>query len=149
MSARSHFCFSIFCRNCSSRSDLIDEEYTTIAYLVIPFAFAVSFIKYRLFDIEVIINRSIVYRVLTLFIGAAYVVIVLFLTSVIGGQVVFEGFLYVVAVTLIVALLINPLRKRIQRLVDESLFAARNEFSHSIDRNDGKPSLGAERRRVV
>ena len=57
---------------------LIDEEYTTIAYLVIPFAFAVSFIKYRLFDIEVIINRSIVYSVLTLFIGAAYVVIVLF-----------------------------------------------------------------------
>ncbi len=107
---------------------LIDEEYTTIAYLVIPFAFAVSFIKYRLFDIEVIINRSIVYSVLTLFIGAAYVVIVLFLTSMIGGQAVFEEYLYVVVVTLVVALLINPLRKRIQRLVDESLFAARTNF---------------------
>ena len=107
---------------------LIDEEYTTIAYLVIPFAFAVSFIKYRLFDIEVIINRSIVYSVLTLFIGAAYVVIVLFLTSIIGGQVVFEGYLYVVLITLVVALLINPLRRKIQRLVDESLFAARTNF---------------------
>ena len=107
---------------------LIDEEYTTIAFLVIPFAFAVSFIKYRLFDIEVIINRSIVYSVLTLFIGAAYVVVVLFLTSIIGGQAVFEEYLYVVAVTLVVALLINPLRKRIQRLVDESLFAARTNF---------------------
>ena len=41
---------------------------------------------------------------------------------------VFEGYLYVVVVTLIVALLINPLRKRIQRLVDESLFAARTNF---------------------
>ncbi len=107
---------------------LIDEEFTTIAYLVIPFAFAVSFVKYRLFDIEVIINRSIVYSVLTLFIGAAYVVVVLFLTSMIDGQAVFEGYLYVVVVTLIVALLINPLRRRIQRLVDESLFAARTNF---------------------
>jgi len=57
--------------------------------------------------------------VLTLFIGAAYVVVVLFLTSIIGGQAVFEEYLYVVAVMLVVALLINPLRKRIQRLVDD------------------------------
>jgi signal transduction histidine kinase len=111
---------------------LIDEEYLTIFFLVIPFAFAVSFIKYRLFDIEVVINRSIVYSVLTVFIVAAYVLTVLLVTSLIGGQAVFEDYLFVVGVTLVVAWLINPLRGRIQRLVDESLFAARTNFRAAI-----------------
>ena len=111
---------------------LIDEEYATIAYLVIPFAFAVSFIKYRLFDIDIIVNRSIVYSVLTLFIGVTYVLTVLLFASLIGGQVVFEGYLYVVGITLIIAFLINPARKWIQRIVDESLFAARTNFRTAL-----------------
>ena len=111
---------------------LIDEEYITIWFLVIPFAFAISFIKYRLFDIEVVINRSIVYSVLTVFIVAAYILTVLLVTSIIGGQAVFEEYLFVVGVTLVVAWLINPLRGKIQRLVDESLFAARTNFRAAI-----------------
>lgn len=118
-------------------SYLIDEEYVTIFFLVIPFSFAVSFIKYKLFDIEVLINRSIVYSVLTVFIVAAYVLIVLLLTSLIRGQAVFEEYLYLVAVTLAVAWLINPLRRRIQRLVDESLFAARTNFRDAITEMTG------------
>ena len=111
---------------------LIDEEYATIAYLVIPFAFAVSFIKYRLFNIDIIVNRSIVYTVLTLFIGVTYVLTVLLFASLIGGQAVFEGYLYVVGITLVIALLINPARKWIQRIVDESLFAARTNFRTAL-----------------
>jgi signal transduction histidine kinase len=111
---------------------LIDEEYITIWFLVIPFAFAISFIKYRLFDIDVVINRSIVYSVLTVFIVAAYVLTVLLVTSIIGGQAVFEEYLFVVGVTLVVAWLINPLRGKIQSLVDESLFAARTNFRTAI-----------------
>ena len=113
---------------------LIEEEYITIWFLVIPFAFAISFIKYRLFDIEVVINRSIVYSVLTVFIISAYVLTVLLVTSIIGGQAVFEEYLFVVGVTLVVAWVINPLRGKIQRLVDESLFAARTNFRAAITR---------------
>ena len=107
---------------------LIDEEYATIFFLMIPLAFAISFLKYRLLDIDVVINRSIVYSVLTIFIAAAYILTVLLFTSLIGGEIVFEQYLYVVGITLAVAAVFNPLRKRIQRLVDESLFAARSNF---------------------
>ena len=111
---------------------LIDEEFTTIFFLVVPFTFAVSFMKYRSFDIDVVINRSIVYSVLTVFVAASYVLTVLILVSLIGGKEVFEHYLFVVGVSLLVAWLMNPLRKKVQQFIDESLFAARTNFRAAV-----------------
>lgn len=111
---------------------LIDEEYTTIFFLVIPFSLALSFIRYPLPSIDVVINRSIVYVVLSVFIAAAYILAVLLITSIIGGEIVFEQYLFIVAVTLAVGLMMNPLRRRIQRYVDATFFAARTDFRRAV-----------------
>ncbi|HTX20123.1 MAG TPA: ATP-binding protein [Bacteroidota bacterium] len=111
---------------------LVDEEYTTLFFLVIPLSFAVSFLKYPLPTIDVVVNRGLVYSILTLFIVASYILTVLVITSVIGGEVVFEHYLLLVALTILVGVVINPLRRRVQHYVDETLFAARADFGGGI-----------------
>ena len=113
---------------------LVPEEYTSIFFLAVPVAFAISFLKYRLFDIEVVVNRTIVYAVLSVFIVATYILVVLMVTSIIGGEIVFEKYLLVAGLTLVVGLLVNPLRLKLQHVVDETLFAARANYRRAVTR---------------
>ena len=113
---------------------LIPEEYTTIFFTAVPFAFAVSFLKYRLFDVEVLISRSIVYPVITLFLGGSFLLVVLLFTSIVGGDIVFGEYLLVAGITLVAAFALNPVRRRLQRVVEETLFAARANFQSAVGR---------------
>lgn len=119
---------------------LIPEEYTTIFFTAVPFAFAVSFLKYRLFDVEVLISRSIVYPVISLFLGGSFLLVVLLFTSIVGGEIVFGEYLLVAGITLLAASLLNPVRKKLQHVVEETLFAARTNFQTAVSR------IGAELR---
>lgn len=110
---------------------LVPEEFTTIFFLAIPLSFAIALLKYRLFDIEVLLNRTIVYGVLSAFIIAAYGLTVLLMTSIIG-EVVFEQYFLVAGLTLVVGVLINPLRLRLQNVVDGILFAARANYRRAL-----------------
>ncbi len=73
---------------------------------------AIAVLKYRLYDIDRIISRTVSYTVVIALLAAIYVGLV----TAIGSQ--FEGSLSVAASTLAVAALFNPLRKRVQRWVD-------------------------------
>lgn len=139
---------------------IIPEEYTTIFFLAVPLAFAISFLKYRLFDVEVVINRTIVYAVLSIFLVALYVLVVLLITSIIGEEIVFKRYLLVAGLTLLAGLLINPLRLKLQYVVDETLFAARanyrrsvsqitDQLHQSLDRNDLYQRLVGSVHRIV
>lgn len=110
----------------------VDEEYTTIAFLAVPFSFAVSFIKYRLLDVEVVIHRSILYAVLSLVVVAAYGLIVLLVSTFINPDATLEEYFAVAGLTVLVGLLLNPLRKKIQRFIDEMLFPARTSFRKTV-----------------
>lgn len=112
--------------------DWIPEEYATVFFLATPFSFAVSFVKYRLLDVEVMINRSIVYTLLTLFIGLMYALVVILGTSFIGGEIVFTKYLVVLLIAFVIAWLLNPLRLRLQRVIDEALFPTRVHYSRII-----------------
>jgi signal transduction histidine kinase len=112
--------------------DWIPEEFAAVFLLATPFSFAVSFVKYRLLDVEVMINRSIVYALLTLFIGLIYALMVILGISVIGGEIIFTEYLVVLLVTLLIAWLLNPLRHRLQRIIDETLFPARVNFRRIV-----------------
>lgn len=112
--------------------DWIPEEYAAVFLLATPFSFAVSFVKYRFLDVEVMINRSIVYVLLTLFIGLIYALVVILGTSLVSGENVFGEYLVVLLVSIIIALLLNPLRLYLQNIVDETLFPARVNFSRAV-----------------
>ena len=92
----------------------------------------ISIVRYRLFDVDLLISRTLVYGVLTLLLVAAYVVLVL------AGQAVFSSFaggsnLAIAASTLVVAALFLPLRSRVQRVVDRRFNRRRYDAQRTLD----------------
>jgi hypothetical protein len=97
----------------------IGGVWVTLTVIVITIGIAI--LRHRLYDIDLIINRSLVYSLLTLMLGLVYVGCILmsraFVTPLTGGSE-----LAIVASTLAIAALFNPLRQRIQRLIDRRFF---------------------------
>jgi two-component system, NarL family, sensor kinase len=90
--------------------------------IVLPAAIGFAIMRYRLFDIEVVINRTLVYGALTLVVVAGYVGLVAGLGSLLGSR----GWAGVVAAAAI-AVAVQPLRERLQRGVDRWLYGYRSD----------------------
>jgi hypothetical protein len=95
-----------------------------LAYAAIPTAAGIAILRYRLYDIDVIINRTLVYGTLTAGIVGLYVVAV----GALGMQLHSMGNLLISLVaTGLVAVLFQPLRDRLQRGVNRLLYGERDE----------------------
>jgi signal transduction histidine kinase len=116
----------------SDSSAVVREEFTLIFLLVIPLTFTLAIVKYQLFNIDILINRTIVYSVLTLLLGSIYIITIMVVISLIGGEAVFDEYLFILLTTLVVAIIFNPLRTRIQKVIDEVFFTARTNFRKAI-----------------
>lgn len=84
------------------------------ALLGLPVCLGVAILRYRLFDIDRIISRTLAYAIVTGLLVGVYAGIVLFATHVLP----LRGPVAIAVATLIVAALFNPLRRRVQRVVD-------------------------------
>lgn len=92
------------------------------ALLVFPLALGVAVLRYRLWDIDQLINRGLVYGALTLF----YVVSVVLFQAVIGALTgITESSLAVAVSTALVAVLFQPVRRRLQHVVDRRYYPLR------------------------
>src|ERR671913_1771217 len=88
--------------------------YFTVAGTTIPIAIGIAILRYRLYDIDLLINRTLVYGSLTTLLVALYFGVIVMLQRVfviVTGE---QSTLAVVASTLLIAALFNPLRRRIQ-----------------------------------
>jgi signal transduction histidine kinase len=93
-----------------------------------PVAAGIAILRYRLYDIDVVINRALVYGALTLLLGATYAAIALLLGIGLGS-----GSAPVTAVaTLAVAVAFRPLRARVQDAVDRRFDRARYDALHRV-----------------
>jgi hypothetical protein len=99
-------------------SELVADLLTTVLILPIPVAVCVAVLRYRLYDIDRLINRTLVYGLLTALLGAVYAGAVLVLGDVFGGIGGQPPSLAVAGITLAVAALFRPARGRIQVAVD-------------------------------
>jgi signal transduction histidine kinase len=89
----------------------------------VPVIFAIAVMRYRLFDVEVVINRTLVYGTLTILLGGLYLVLVRLLTLLVQGVLLWEDETLVVFVaTLSIALAFFPLRRRVQDLIDRAFY---------------------------
>jgi len=96
----------------------------TLAFLLIPLSIAIAVLRYRLWDIDILINRTLVYGTLTAGVVGLYVLVV----GLLGALFQARGSLPISLLgTGVVAILFQPLRDRLQRGVNRLLYGERDE----------------------
>ncbi len=106
----------------------VTEGGLMIAVLTMPVAVAVAVLKYRLYDIDRIISRTLAYAIVTGLLVGLYAGLVLLATEVFR----FQSTVAVAASTLAVAALFNPLRRRVQRAVDRRFNRVRYDADQTV-----------------
>jgi signal transduction histidine kinase len=100
------------------------QDAVTLSYAGIPVAVGFAVLKYRLYDIDIVINRTLVYGALTASVVAIYVLVVGYLGALFrtGGNLAIS-----LLATGVVAVLFQPLRDRLQRGVNRLMYGERDD----------------------
>ncbi len=113
--------------------DLIPEEIAIACLAITPVAFAVSMLRDQVISVRTVLNRSIVYVMITVFVGIVYGLAVLLVTSSLGGASLFgRDFLVLLSLTIAVAVSLDPLRRWLQRTIDGLLYPLRRRYSDAL-----------------
>jgi hypothetical protein len=96
----------------------------TVAIGLVPVAIAVAILRYRLFDIDRLVSRTVAYAIVTVVLALTFVVTNIALQSALA-DLTGSSTLVTAAATLLVAALFQPLRRRVQRVVDRRFDRAR------------------------
>jgi signal transduction histidine kinase len=112
------------------------QNTAVFSFGLIPIAIGVSVLRYHLFDIDVVINRALLFGTLAVFIGVVYVAVVVGVGAVVGSR---ADPLLSAAAAAIVALAFQPARSRAQRFADRLVYGERaapyevlSEFSERL-----------------
>lgn len=100
----------------------LDSLAEAVAFAALPLAIGVAVLRYRLWDIDVIIRKTVQYAIVTAVLVTLYVALIVglqYLFSDVTGQ---RSTVIVVLSTLLIAALFNPLRKRVQTAVDRRFY---------------------------
>src|SRR5215210_7521193 len=109
-----------------------------IGFLSLPVSAGVAILKYRLYDIDIIINRTLVYGPLTAMLVAVYIGGVLVLEYAFRTLTGSGSQLSIVASTLLIAALFNPMRRRVQNLIDHLFYRRKYDAARTLEEFSAK-----------
>lgn len=99
-------------------------NFTGLAFVAIPLTVGIAILRYQLWDIDVIINKALVYGLLTALLAALYAGLIIgleSLTGLVGGSAAQQPVALVIS-TLVIAGLFLPVRRRIQSVIDRRFY---------------------------
>ena len=108
------------------------QSLSILSFVLLPVAIGLAVLRYRLYDIDVVINRALVYSALTVMLGTTYLALVLGLQG-LFGPVTEQSDLAVAVSTLAVAALFGPARRRVQTVVDRRFYRNRYDAARTVD----------------
>ena len=130
---------------------------TLTLMMVFPTSIGIAILRHNLFDIDIVINRAIVYGILTALIIVFYIVLVSIFGVLVQAQTsVLSGLI----ATGVIAVIFQPLRERLQKIVNRVLYGERDEpalilsrLAHHLETADTShhdtPKSGADYRRCT
>jgi hypothetical protein len=104
-----------------------------LSFLLVPLSISVAVLRSRLFDIDILINRTLVYGSLTAMLVAVYFGAIVVLQRIFVGLTGQESTLAVVVSTLVIAALFNPLRRRIQSFIDRRFYRRKYDARKTLE----------------
>ncbi|MDE3229472.1 MAG: hypothetical protein KGO05_06300 [Chloroflexota bacterium] len=113
--------------------NIASEMLFRLVALLVPLSVGVAILRYRLYDIDIIINRAVVYGSLTAILAGVYIALVIGtqrVVSLITHQ--DSSALAIVISTLAISALFQPLRRRLQTFIDQRFFRSKYDAARTI-----------------
>jgi hypothetical protein len=120
----------------ASRSPLLllaSNEAGFTVTLFLPLSFGFAMLRYRLWDIDVLINRTLVYGTLTVILALLYVGLVIGLQALLRGIISQDSGVAIVLSTLVAFFIAQPLRQRLQAIIDRRFYRSKYDAAKTLE----------------